>query len=353
MTRDELLGRRWGAQNLTPTAAADPQTVVARLGVVQAQDPKMVLAAVARRSRGLTEAAVVAALDSGVVVRTHVLRPTWHLVAAADVRWMTALTADRIRAAGRSNQLSRGVTAAVLDRSLSVIEATLKAGPQTRDVLVEAFIDAGLAIDENRASHYLMNAEIALVACSGPRQGGKATYDLAVRRLPAAPEIPRSEALCRLAQRYVAGHGPAGERDFAWWSGLNLTDARRGLSAAEDRLRRADCDGLTVWYDPEVEPVKPPFLAWLPAYDEYLIAFADRSAAMDEADAARWVTKNGIFHPVVVHDGRVVARWKRPERPGGAIGVEWFHGAPEGADRALTEFSAWWRDFVRGDGGQA
>jgi hypothetical protein len=345
MTRTELRGRRWAAQGLNRTTPGGAVETVGRLGAVQAQDPKMVLAAVALRCPALTAAAVASALDSGALVRTHVLRPTWHLVAAADLRWMTALTAGRIKGAAGSNQRARGVDAEVLLKAERVLEAALKDGPQTREVLVDALKAAGLAVDENRAAHYLMNAELDLILCNGP-WGRKPTYDLVDRRVPAAAPVPRDEALATLAVRYITGHGPATDRDFAWWSGLNLTDARLGLAASQGILSRGSYGDAEVWYDPQGGCGLGEGLAFLPAFDEYLIAFADRSAAIDEADASRWVTKNGIFHPVAVEAGRVVGRW-RPN-PKGSVGVEWFDKAPAGAGAGLARFTHWWDQFGPG-----
>lgn len=344
MTRTELLARRWAAQGLHSPETTGPEAVVHRLGAVQAQDARMVLAAVALRGRGLSAADVVSALDRGTLIRTHVLRPTWHLVTVDDVRWMTAFGADHIRAVARTNQRARGMTEAELSTALRVAEAALQDGPQTREHLVAAFVAAGLSLDDNRPAHFLMNAEVAAVICSGP--GG--TYDLVERRIPPAAPIPRDEALARLASRYITGHGPASDLDFAWWAGLNRTEARRGLQAA-DGLAKGTYEGALVWFDPAVEPLVPQGVHWLPAFDEYLLAFADRSAAIDPADATRWVTKNGIFYPVILHDGRVVGRWLRPERHGRPVRVEWFHGAVEGWEGPHAAFGAWWSEAGEAD----
>jgi len=338
MTRTELLGRRWAAQTLNQTGG-EPEAAVRRLTAVQAQDYRMSLAAVAWRGNRRT-ADVEAALDTGAVLRTHVLRPTWHLVASSDLRWMTALSVDHIKAVSRTNQKARGVTAETLRVSLRVLVEALREGPAPRETLVDALMAAGLAVDDNRAAHYLVNAEVELALCSGPLVAGKPTYDLVDRRVPPSPSVGRSEALALLARRYVTGHGPATDKDFAWWAGLSLTEARQGLDACD--LSRDKGEGTPLWFDNAIDSTPPQGFHWLAAFDEYLIGFADRSAMLDPPDMGLWATKNGIFHPVVLLDGRVVGRWSRPERPGALPSIQWFHATPPGWEAPLEAFAAWW-----------
>lgn len=203
---------------------------------------------------------------------------------------------------------------------------------------MESVREAEFPVDGLRATHYLLDAELSLVVCSGPRRGKAITYDLVDRRVPAAPPLPRDEALARLAFRYIAGHGPATEQDFAWWSGLGLTDARRGLNAAGPGLRQVSWEDRILWTSGDDQP-PPRGFRWLAGFDEYLIAFADRGAALDPDFAARAFTANGIFFPVVLFNGRVAGVWKRQETARTVtVQVDWFGSPPPGHEDSRREW---------------
>jgi hypothetical protein len=342
MTREELLSLRSGAQALhRPLTSAE--AVVSRLGAVQAQEFTQSLLAVGIRVAGSTAAGVEASLDSGAVIRTHVLRPTWHLVHRDDFRWMMALTSPAVAKLAGTQYRRWGLTEDVLSASRRAIEKALANGPTTRKELNLALSEAGFPVDENRSSHHLMDAELNLVICSGPRQGKAIAYDLVERRVPPAPVVDRDEAVARLALRYIQGHGPATDKDFSWWSGLGLLDARQGLQACRPTLTTEPYGDSEVWFDPSQEPGTMKGFRWLPAYDEYIIAFADRSPAMDPPNFERAFTKNGIFLPILLNDGRAVATWsKLNNKP---LAVEWFGEPPRGSDEAFEEWKTRLEEF--------
>jgi len=345
MTREELLSRRWGT--LLCSAPQKPEQAVIRLGAVQAQDFGMALLAVGIRSAGSTSASVEAALSEGRILRTHVLRPTWHLAHRDDLRWLLALTAPEVTKTAGTQYRRWGLTPDVLGQSRRVLERALRDGPATREELNEALRSSGFPTGENRSTHHLMDAELNAVICSGPRRGKAVTYDLFDRRVPASAPVPRDEALPRLALRYIRGHGPATDRDFAWWSGLRLTDARRGLQASRPALTTGQYGEFGVWFDPEGPLADVRGFRWLPAYDEALVAFADRSAVLDAADKDTVLTGNGIFNPVIVHDGRVVGTWKRQEKAKSVtVEAAWFAAAPPDGEASKQEFTGWLRDFL-------
>jgi hypothetical protein len=190
-----------------------------------------------------------------------------------------------------------------------------------------------------------MDAELNLVICSAPRQGKNIAYDLVARRVPPAPAIPRDEAIARLALRYVRGHGPATDKDFSWWSGLGLVDARQGLQACRPTLTTEPYGETEVWFDPAQGSGDVSGFRWLAAYDEYIIAFADRSPSMDPPHFERAFTKNGIFLPILLHNGRAIATWSK--LIGKPLAVDWFGDRPQGADEPVKEWAQRLDEFQR------
>ena len=342
MTREQILGQRLAAQALVLPGLPSPIETVTRLGAVQAQDFGQALLAVATRTFASTASSIEVCLNEGTLIRTHVLRPTWHLVAAVDLRWMVDLTAPRVSVAAGHGYRRFGLTSEVRAQTRRIIEKELASGCRTREELMVAIGAAGFPTESIPAAHHLMDAELALVVCNGPRRGKEMTYDLVDRRVPSAAPVPRDEALSRLALRYIAGHGPATDRDFAWWSGLGLIDARRGLEASRPSLKTRQRDDETFWTTGEDQP-PPKGFRWLAGFDEYLIAFTDRSAALDPQVASRAFTSNGIFFPVVLHDGRVSGTWKRKETARAVtVTVDWFEVPPQGAEESRLE----WETFL-------
>lgn len=249
------------------------------------------------------------------------LRPTWHFVAPEDLRWLLALTGPRLKRDDASRRRALEIDAGVqLAGTLAIERAITKDGPQTRSELREALASTGIETDPARFTHLIMHAELDAVVCSGPRRGSAQTYALVADRVPAAPERGRDEALAELAGRYVASHGPAQDVDFAWWSGLSLGDARRGLAAVSPALDREVVDGRTFWVapaEPAVAPARTMHL--LPNYDELLVAFRDRSDGLHPALPAGVRVAQEILNHVIVRDGLVVGRWYRPTLASGPV----------------------------------
>jgi hypothetical protein len=287
---------------------------VRSLVAVQSQDYPGATWALAHRLDGWTQAAIDAAFDAGELIRTHVLRPTWHFVAPDDLRWLLALTGPRrIRGAAHRHR-ALDIDARLATRSIGVFERTIAtSGPRTRQELRAALADIGIETDTGRLAHLIIWAEAEAVLCSGPRRGPAHTYALVDERVPPAPDRAADEALAEIAARYVAGHGPAQDVDLAWWSGLNVGEARRGLAAAASDLEREVLEGRTFWSAPVPRTPRRsgPRLHLLPNFDELLVAFRDRSDAIDPGLPAAARTPEAIFSNVLARDGQVVGRWRR------------------------------------------
>lgn len=227
-------------------------SAISGLLAVQAENHSQASWAVACRTIGTTESDFARLFDEGAILRTHVMRPTWHFVVPDDIRWLVDLTAPRVRATYRQGQRELDVSDADLEASAELIVGALSGGRHlTRRALGERLHDAGLP-GEGRALGLVTGfAELSGLICSGPMDGTHHTYALLEERAPNARRLPRDEALAELALRYFGGHGPATERDLAYWATQTLTDVRAGLAAVRDRLEHFDHDGRTYWFDPE------------------------------------------------------------------------------------------------------
>jgi hypothetical protein len=295
-------------QRLSGGATDTPEAIVAGLLAVQAQDFSGAKWAVAQRC-GADDLAVQAAYDAGHILRTHVMRPTWHFVTPADIRWLLALTAPRVHAVSAYYFRKVGLDAAEVKRTTRVIEKVLGGGEHTtRDELGQALSRGRDPIDGLRLAYTLIHAELAGLVCSGKMRGKQHTYALLEARAKASAPKSKDEALCEIARRYLDGHGPAQTKDLAWWSGLTIAEAKRGLSACG--AEQVEIDGVGYWVvEPRRSPrPKTPLVQLLPNYDELVIAFKDRSAMIDPNVVARTDVLSAHF---VTVDGRIVGGWRR------------------------------------------
>jgi hypothetical protein len=283
---------------------------VAWSGVVQAQEHAEALWSLAMRVGGVATADVQAACDRGAVLRTHVLRPTWHFVAADDVRWMLRLTGARLQAKGAGRHRELGLDADTFARMHEVFTATLADGePRTRKELNAALVAAGVDTTGQRMAHMLGHAELAGLIASGPRRDKQHTYLLLEGRVPPPPDRSREDDVAALALRYFVSHGPATLRDFAWWSGLTIADGKAGVAAAGQRLTVEQDDEGRAWIAGAAAAADPPRSAdahLLGTYDELLVAYRDlRYVLGDGLVSAAFPTR------AIVIDGTTVGTWKR------------------------------------------
>jgi len=312
----DVAARRLHTQRLTGEPFASAVDAVGWLGAVQSQDYSGAKWALGQRTRGVIEADLDGLVDQGAILRTHVMRPTWHFVLPDDIRWLLELTAPRVKAAmayyGRQLELD----VAVLRRSQAVMRTALRDGSHlTRGELGTALERSGIPASSQRLGHLVMHAELDAVVVSGPRRGKQFTYALLDERAPNARRLDRDQALAELTRRYFTGHGPAQAEDFAWWSGLTMADAKRGLEAVGPALAHEVIGGKSYWSSPETRPAADagPMVHLLPNYDEFLVAYRDRTASLDPArqpDAAPFPHGNVLAH-VVVLNGQVWGGWKR------------------------------------------
>ncbi len=327
-TPEELITERLRNQHLMRPGKREPAQVVASLGAIQAQDYPAAKWAVGLRAPGCDSAHIEEAFNSGAILRTHVLRPTWHFVAAADIKWLVELSAPRVHAANAYYYKQSGLDAKVFARSCAMMSRVLEGGQyKTRAELAIALKRAKVPAEGLKLAYIMMSAELDGVICSGPRRGKQFTYALLEERAPQARSLDRAEAIAELAKRYFSSHGPATIRDFVWWSGLTVKEAQLGIEAVTAALHRETITGRDYYFlapPPAGRVVTPSPLAGrvapakgctallLPNYDEYLIAYKDRGAVVDSARAANIVARsNGAFPHHLVIDGRLAGSWAR------------------------------------------
>jgi hypothetical protein len=332
----EIVRRRLAAQFLSAAGPLSAGEIVRALGAVQSQDYAGARWALGLRARGLTDADVERAFAEGQILRTHVLRPTWHFVTPDDIRWLLALTAPRVKAALACYDRALELDAAVFRRSHAVLTRALRDGGYlTRTELRPLLERAGVAIRSGqRLAHIMLRAELDAVVCSGPRRGKQFTYALLEERVAPAASPGRDEALGDLTRRYFATRGPATLRDFCWWSGLTMSDAKRGVQIVGSFLQRARVRDDDCWFMEAGIGNARPSAHLLPNYDEYFIGYKDRSAIAQRIGTAAAVTGgNALIAHVVFVNGQLVGGWKRVHRTRNVV-VEMTLGARlTGAER--------------------
>ena len=302
-----VIRHRMRAQRLTGPGLPDPVAAVRWSGAVQSQELAEAKWSVVQRVAGTDDAAVQAALDAGEIVRTHVLRPTWHLVAPEDLRWMARLTAPRVHKVNGASYRRDSLDADTLRRTDALIAETLADGePRIRTELRTALAERGIETPGQRLAHAVMHAELECLIVNGPRRGKQHTYVLAEGRIPDAPDRSREDDLAELVLRYLRSHGPATLRDFAWWSSLTRADAKAGVAGCGDAVTEVpDLPGFYAVRDAEPPPPATGVVRLIPMYDELAVAHQDVRIVRAETSA------NGRLERPILLDGHPVGSWRR------------------------------------------
>ena len=340
-------------QFLSQTDITEPAEVVKRLGAVQSQDFAGGKWALGLRVKGATDAGLDQEFNQGKILRTHILRPTWHFVAPQDIRWMLSLSAPRVHLVNGFMYRQQGLDKEIIHKSYKVLESVLQGNKQlTRTELGSAFEKAGIKNTEGiRLSYFMMSAELDGIICSGARKGKQFTYALLEERVPAVKALGREEALAELTRRYFATRGPATLHDFTWWSGLTMTEAKEGIESVKSQFVSEEIDDRTYWFDSSISPVKEksPTAHLLPNYDEYFIGFKDRSAIGAAVRQAGIIGDDSAFLAhVIVLDGQLVGGWKRTLKKN-AVQVEMtlVIDLTKAQERAVEEAASRYGEFLQ------
>jgi hypothetical protein len=315
MTGLDIVRHRLYNQRISTSPFSKPSEVVRWLGAIQAQDYAGAKWALGLRLRRITDTNIEQAVADGSILRTHVLRPTWHFVAPEDIRWLLALTAPRIHAANAYYYRSLELDQALFARSSVALVKALRDGQQlTRAELAAVLRQAGIKGSGLRLVYLIGSAELGGIICSGARRGKQFTYALLDDRVPPTKTLERDEALAELARRYFTSHGPATEEDFMWWSGMTRADIRSGLEMVKQQMAYEVTDGKTYWFAASgplaSKSSQAAFL--LPNYDEYIVGYTDRTAIFDSSHSNKLDARgNPLFQHTILVKGRIVGTWKR------------------------------------------
>ncbi|HSP08516.1 MAG TPA: winged helix DNA-binding domain-containing protein [Candidatus Dormibacteraeota bacterium] len=313
---NSIAGARLRAHGLTGKPFGDAIEAVRRMGAVQSQDYPAAKWALAQRLDGATDAALDHLYDQGAILRTHVLRPTWHFVLPEDIRWLLALTGPRLMAGAGRRLRQLEIDGEVIARSRAAWHAALGGGrSMTRSELAGVLAAAGISPKGQRLMYLLMALELEGFLASGPRSGMQLTWALLEDLAAAAPSLEPEDALSELTRRYFRSHGPAQPQDFAWWSGLTLGHARKGIALAGADLARRSIDGKEYWHDPELDWRAAPGAAvhLLPNFDEYTVAYRDRSALLhaDYPFRPELFAFSSLLSNIVTAGGELRGAWHR------------------------------------------
>lgn len=343
MERPDIIRERFHAQHLTGNGLDTPEDVVQWLCAVQAQEIPGAKWAVAQRMKSGVEADVDRAYADGTILRTHVLRPTWHFVLPVDIRWMQQLTAPRVHAFCASYYRQQELDDAVLGRCHDVIARALQGGNAlTRKELGVRLAEAGIKTNALRLSFITMHAELEQLICSGPMKGKRYTYMLLDERAPGAKTLPPDEALAELTLRFFHSHGPATEKDYRWWSSLKAADARAGIEMVKDRLVQDVVDGQIYWWaegDPAPRPM-PGDACLIPEFDESYIAYQDLRFLLPTPGGKQPGSEIGdLLRPITI-EGQTLGSWKPAVNNGEIVLSAMLFTPPEPEQVAAIEAAA-------------
>ncbi|MHB8396372.1 MAG: winged helix DNA-binding domain-containing protein [Thermoplasmataceae archaeon] len=330
MDTQDILNHRLISQSICGVTPKKPEEVVYSLGAMQAQDYNSALWAIGLRCNGDTTISDIhTSIDERKIVRTWLMRGTLHFASSHDLRWMLSLFAPRLVSTAKLRDRHLGLSDVDVDRAKSLFFEALHGGKQlTRDELYRILEENGLRSTKNLGYHMLYRAAWDGLICFGSHNGKQPTFALLDEWIHGGIELTREEALGELALRYFTGHGPATLNDFAWWSGLKVTDTRIGILKTSSKLKKEVIGDITYYGSTKTPaPIKNgQTVHLLPAFDEYLVGYEDRSAMLGNKQTREWINSgkavvhsNGVFAPVIVIDGEVLGTWKRTQTEKNAV----------------------------------
>ena len=301
-------------QQLAAPQFSDPADVVAHMGAMQAQEYRMMRWAVAMRTRKPSARAFKAAFDSGRIIRLHLMRGTWQLVAVEDYWPLIHLCAPRAIAVIKGWMHSNRIT--IPDEEQKHIgdilaQTAADRGSVTKEDFVQALARKNIIMDEHRLSYHIRMAELSGLICSGDLLPMQATYALTSSKVPKRGETDRDEALMLLTRKYFHSHQPATLEDFVWWSGQNIGDCRRGIELLGNTIHLVRYKGRDFYLtdDCRTRGFRKGRYLLIPPYDEYLIAYKSRDIVLAPEHSHRAHNKTGIFQPIITYDGIVCGNW--------------------------------------------
>ncbi|KAF2339185.1 winged helix DNA-binding domain-containing protein [Flavobacterium tistrianum] len=314
MIHSEISHYRMASQKLYQENQCSPQEIVQHFGAMQAQDYAMAKWAIGSRCNS-SEKEIEEAVNSGKIIRTHILRPTWHFVSADDIYWMLDLSAPQVKRFTASAAKKFGYDEKKLNQTNAAIEKLLSGNNHlTRDEIMQELGIKKTSSEDFLSAAIMMNAELDGLVCNGRMKGKQITYALLEERVSKPKtKLSKEESLAKLAQRYFESHGPATLLDFSWWSGFAPTFCKNAINAIELQLNSITIDNQTYLFSKKrsIEDNFRESVHFLPAFDEILISYKTREVSFSGDHQSKTFTNNGIFKPVILENGKVIGIWKR------------------------------------------
>ena len=312
MTIREIIERRLSCQHILTSTFSKPNEIIRWFGAMQSQDFSGAIWAISQRLNLLSKKEVETTFNEGTILRTHLLRPTWHFVTPEDIAWILKLSAPRVKKAMGTYNKTLGLNDTIFEDSETIITNELKHDKYlARNEIGMLLKKNGITWQGNGLAHIVMNAELNASICSGPIQNNKQTYALFSERVPNPITITKDAALKELTRRYFQSHGPAQISDYVWWSGLLTIDAKKGIEL-NTQLKHTTVEGKEYYFFDEPYQKNSKQVYLLSNYDEYTVAFRDRDVLTEHVDKTKLdFRQNSLFNNVVLIDGKIEGVWRR------------------------------------------
>lgn len=319
MDNSGLLQIRLHNQLLATHHFESPHEVISWLGAMQAQSFDLAKWGIGARLQNITVKMVDEALSKGEIVRTHILRPTWHFVSAEDIHWMRELSSQKLHSIYLSYVRESGGDEKLLARAGEKVAQILDDyDDMTKLEIGEHLQNAGFDIDTRALTHVMSRLELDGVVCNGRICSHKHTYALLEKRVPKSKPFVKEEALRNLAYKFFNSHGPATLQDFVWWSGLLISEAKTGLELVKEHFVSETLNGRVFWMknDIRIPEKKSDSILLLPPFDEFVVSYKERSEIIEDQHRGKVMTKNGLFDPTIMFNGEIVGSWRKIKQKG-------------------------------------
>ena len=335
----DIPGLRLANQQLTSYLFENPEDVVSWFGAIQSQDFAAAKWALALRCKNQTDGTIEQAFNEGKILRTHIMRPTWHFVTPSDIRWLLQLTSSRVHRFNGSYYRKSGLDKSIFEKSNAVIRNALKGNKQlTRNELNDYLKAAKIPTEDLGLTYTIMQAELDGIICSGPRIGKQFSYMLLDDRVPKTNQLSHEEALTELTKRYFQSHGPAQAKDFSWWSGLTLSDVKKGIELIGSKLQKEEKAGKIYFFFETRPKQKTDSIFLVPGFDEYFIAYTDRVDVLNKLYVKELNQGGGMVSGAVVVNGKMVGGWRRTfEKKSVVISIRLFEPISQTQQQLLEQ----------------
>lgn len=302
-------------QQLISPLFSKPEEVVSHMGAIQAQEYRLMRWAVAMRTKEPSYYQFENAFNSGEIIRMHLFRGTWQLISGNDYAWMLKLCAPRslsvIKGWMKSNKIS--IPNNELSSIWNVLEIVAdEKKSATKDDFIEGLLRKDIVIDDRRLSYCIRMAEINGLLCSGILHTSKATYCLASQKIKNHSDVSYEESLALLAKKYFQSHSPATLEDYVWWSGLSVSECKKGINLIKNELQTQIWQEKTFYihHSCRLEGFQKGTTLLISPYDEYLIGYKSRELVLPNEYRQFAHNKNGTFYPIIAYDGVICGNWK-------------------------------------------